>query len=35
MKNKLTPDSNIKVYVHSANDEGRRIIRDIMKDFLG
>ena len=35
LKDKLSPDSDIKVYVHSANEEGRQIIRDIMKDFLG
>jgi hypothetical protein len=30
----LSPNDNIKVYVHSANEEGRRIIRDIMKEYL-
>jgi hypothetical protein len=35
LKDKLSPNDNIKVYVHSANEEGRWIIRDIMKDFLG
>ena len=34
LKHMLNPDSDIKVYVHSANEEGRHIIRDIMKDFL-
>jgi hypothetical protein len=34
LKAKLTSDSVIKVYVHSANKEGRRIIRDIMKEYL-
>lgn len=34
LKHMLNPDSDIKVYVHSANEEGRRIILDIMKDFL-
>jgi hypothetical protein len=34
LKDKLSPNDNIKVYVHSANEEGRRIIRDIMKEYL-
>jgi hypothetical protein len=34
LKDKLSSNDNIKVYVHSANEEGRRIILDIMKDFL-
>ena len=35
LKNKLTPDSDIKVYVHSANIEGSNIIREIMSQYLG
>lgn len=34
LKDKLTADSDIKVYVHSANEEGRRIIREIMSPYL-
>lgn len=35
LKDKLTPDSDIKVYVHSANLEGSAIIREIMSQYLG
>lgn len=34
LKSKLTKDTNIKVYVHSANPAGRKIIKELMKDFL-
>lgn len=34
LKDKLTSDDNIKVYVHSANEEGRRIIREILEEYL-
>lgn len=34
LKHMLKPDSDIKVYIHSANEEGRRIIREIMKEYL-
>jgi hypothetical protein len=35
LKDKLTPDSDIKVFVHSANLEGSAIIREIMSPHLG
>ena len=35
LKDKLAPDSDIKVYVHSANLEGSAIIREIMSQYLG
>lgn len=34
LKSKLTKDNNIKVYVHSANPVGCKIIKDLLKEFL-